>query len=175
MGKILDKYIIHFKGLKVGKHLFDFEVNDQFFDQFPEGEIKKGLLNVSVELDRHINMLELSFNIEGEAEVLCDRCLEPLIIPLSFEGSVIVKLGEVVEGDNDNDELWVINENEHELSLSQYIYESICLSLPLQRYHGIEGTSAKGCDPTMLSRINQVEEKVIKTDPRWDKLNELRN
>ena len=175
MSRILDKYIIHFKGLKVGKHLFEFEVNDLFFEQFPEGEIKHGLLRVNVELDRHTNMLELSFFIEGDVELVCDRCLEPLMVPLEFEGRIIVKFGEIAEGDNDNDELWVVSENDHEISLSHYIYESICLSFPIQRYHGIPGTSKKDCDPIMLSRINHVEEKVTKTDPRWDKLNNLRN
>lgn len=171
MSKIFDKYIIHFKGLKVGKHLFEYEVKSVFFDQYPEGEIRKGDLKVSVLLDKHTTMLELHFSIEGSVEVLCDRCLEPLTIPTSYDGRLIVKFGEEVE--TINDELWVVNENEYELNLSHYIYESICISLPIQRYHGILGTDIKGCDPTMLKRINKGPDTKKSNDPRWDKLNEL--
>lgn len=173
VGKILSNYIIHFKGLKLGKHLFEFDVNDRFFEFFPEGEISNGVLNVGVELIKHSTMLELDFNINGNVDVLCDRCLEPMTIPLSYNGRLVVKFGETL--DLSNDELWVINENEYELNLAQYIYESICLSLPIQRYHGIDGTSAEGCDPAMLSRINKVEKTVAAKDPRWDKLNDLMN
>lgn len=173
MAKVSDNYIIHFKGLKIGKHLFEYEVNNLFFDQFPEGEIKHGNLNVSAELDKHSTMLELNINIEGMVEVACDRCLEPVIIPLIFAGRLIVKYGEIV--DTENDELWIINENENELSLAQYIYESICLSLPIQRYHGIEGTSQQNCDASMLTRINRVEDITKNNDPRWDELNKFKS
>ena len=171
VSSILDRYNIHFKGLKQGKHLFEFGVDNTFFEQFPEGEISKGDLKVTVLLHRHSTMLELEFNIEGKVEVACDRCLEPINIPLSYEGILVVKFSQIA--DESNDELWVLSENEYELQLAQYIYESICLSLPIQRFHGMEGTDKEGCDETMLKRISQVDESKRKVDPRWDKLSEF--
>ena len=43
--------------------------------------------------------------------------------------------------------------------LSQYIYESICLSLPYQRVHPVGSDGKSGCDPDMLARFNIVSEE----------------
>ncbi|HOP03476.1 MAG TPA: DUF177 domain-containing protein [Tenuifilaceae bacterium] len=116
-------------------------------------------------------MLELSFSIIGNVEIPCDRCLKPMSLPLTYEGDLVVKFSQIT--DDSSDELWVLSENEHELKLAHYIYESICLSMPIQRYHGMEGTDKDACDKNMLGRISQVDETKRKTDPRWDKLSEL--
>ncbi len=174
MDRIIDQYTVHYKGLKVGRHHFDFEVDDSFFEQFEEGEIRKGKINVSIDLERHNLMLEFRFNIKGTVEVACDRCLETFMIPISFKGDLFVK---ITESENEgDDEIWFISNNEHQVNLAQYIYESINLSLPLKRYHGIMGTKESDCDPIMLNRLKLTENKPknnsssFEIDPRWEKL-----
>ncbi len=177
VNRTIDQYTVHYKGLKIGRHHFDFEVDDSFFEQFDEGEIKKGKINVSVELERHNLMLEFRFNIKGLVEVECDRCLDPFMLPISFKGDLFVK---ITENENVNDdEIWFISNNEHQVNLAQYIYESINLSLPLKRYHGISGTNESDCDPIMLNRLKLTKNNTINNsssngiDPRWEKLKDL--
>lgn len=176
MSSILNIYTIHYKGLKVGSHSFEFEINDRFFKEYPEGEIECGKLVANVQLQRHSTMLEFFIDITGQVEVTCDRCLDPFNLPIEYSGRLIVKIGN--DEISDNDELWVVSENEHEVNLAQYIYESICLSLPISRYHGIEGSSENDCNPQMLSRIGSVGSIEPKTngttDPRWDILKNLK-
>lgn len=176
VNKILNRYLVQYKGLKIGRHIFNFDVDNLFFDQFEESEISKGILSVDLVLNKMSNMLELDFEINGNVELLCDRCLEPFSIPLSYEGKLVVRISDSISEDEKVDDVWYVNSNEYELNLAHYIYESICLSLPLQRYHGILNTSEKDCDPTMISKLNQLSGSTNdseKHDTRWDKLKDL--
>jgi uncharacterized protein len=178
VSKILNRYLVQFKGLKVGEHIFNFDVDDAFFGEFEGSEISKGDLTVDVNLHKHSNMLEIDVDIEGEVEVLCDRCLEPFVIPTFFEGKLFVRISDSIDEEVNNDEVWFINSNEHEINLAQYIYESICLSLPIQRYHGILDTSFEECDKEMLDKLNKLSYNQPKSqnegsDNKWDKLKDF--
>lgn len=182
VSKVLNRYLLQFKGLAVGQHVFSFDVDKAFFDEFEGSEITNGQLGVEVILNRLSNLLELDFFIEGDVEVKCDRCLEPFIIPTEFEGKLVVRISDSIEEVEVSDDIWYVNSNEHELLLAQYIYESICLSLPIQRYHGILGTDAEDCDSEMLDRIQKLSltdnnntGEEGSTDSRWDKLKDLMN
>jgi len=178
VGDVLGTYSIHFKGLKVGKHQFSFEVKDKFFELFEESEIKQGKLIATVNLDKHTQMLDLKVNINGYVEVLCDRCLDSFDLPIDFEGVLFIKFG---EGQPDaGEEIMFLPTDESALNLAQYIYESICLSIPYQRYHGVNGTDDKACNKEMLKKLKtlsgttQKKDKTKVIDPRWDKLKDLK-
>lgn len=182
MNTKLNRYTVHFKGLGTGKHIFNFDVDKAFFDQFEGSEVSNGNLNVEVELDRHPNMLELDILIEGNVEVQCDRCLEPFMIPANFEGKLVVRISDSIEVEENNDDIWFLSSNDYEVQLAQYIYESICLSIPIQRYHGMLGTSQDGCDKEMLQKLNMLSSSTEEskpeepqTDSRWDKLKDIYN
>ena len=108
----MNAYSIHFKGLKVGKHTFNFEVDDKFFDEFEEGEIKKGNLQVEVLLNKQSLLLDLTISFEGSVEVVCDRCLENLELPISYKGSLYVKFGEDKSEEGDDIIILPIDETE---------------------------------------------------------------
>jgi len=176
VSSVLNTYSIHFKGLKVGKHTFNFEVDDKFFEAFEEGEIKKGKVNVDVTLNRQSQMLDFFISIEGLVEVTCDRCLENFDLPISYEGSLYVKFGGIKS--EEDDEIIILTNDDSEINLAQYIYESICLSLPIQRYHGMKGTKTK-CNTEMLNKLKSLssnstkKEKTEEVDPRWSKLKDI--
>ncbi len=176
MGSYLNAYSIHFKGLKVGKHTFNFEVDSKFFDEFEEGEIKQGKLQVDVMLNKQSQMLDMTFSIDGLVEVVCDRCLEYFDIPISYKGSLYVKFGE--EKADEGEEIIILTNDDSEINVAQYIYESICLSLPIQRYHGMKGTKTK-CNKEMLKKLKSLllndskKEETEDVDPRWSKLKDI--
>lgn len=176
MGNILNTYSIHFKGLKVGKHAFNFEVDNTFFEAFEESEIKHGKLEVAVELNKQNQMIDLNITINGTAEVTCDRCLEEFDIPISYEGSLYVKFSETRS--EEDSEIIILSTDDSEINIAQYIYESICLSLPIQRYHGMKGTKSK-CNKEMLAKLKSLTVKNAKKedsdeiDPRWSKLKDI--
>jgi len=175
VSSILGTYSINFKGLKLGKHSFQFDVNDAFFNEFEESEIKRGYLTATVNLEKHSQMLDIRLSIEGFVEVQCDRCLEAFQLPVSYKGNLFVKIG--VEDTESTEEVIFLPTEDHELNLAQYIYESICLSLPYQRYHGVNGTNADDCDREMLKKLNELKANSAQhneVDPRWDKLKDIK-
>jgi uncharacterized metal-binding protein YceD (DUF177 family) len=175
VGNVLSTYSINFKGLKVGKHSFEFDLNDAFFAEFKEGEISKGQLKAVVNLHKQNHLLEFKISIKGSVRVVCDRCLELFDLPTTFKGEIFAKIGSAEE--ETDDEIIFLSEEDHEVNLAQYLYESVCLSLPLQRYHGLNGTKASDCDKEMLAKMNIVNESENtddEIDPRWAALKKLK-
>ena len=145
-------YKIAWKGLKNGSYDFDFKVDNALFEAYETEEIKGGACDVRVELNRSESMLEAHIEIEGEVICECDRCLEDCPIAIDYEGDLVVKFSD--ESDYyDGDVMW-ISPSEDMLDLTQYIYESIVLSLPYSRVHE-EGE----CNPDML--VNEISEEEL--------------
>lgn len=146
---VTKRYSIAYKGLKNGRHDFAFQVGKELFEAFESPEIRDGDCQAAVALTRSQTMLELQVTIEGCVVVTCDRCLEDCRVPIDFEGTLLVKFSDEI-CDYDGEVLW-LSPVQSEVDLSQYIYESIVLSLPYQRVHP-EGE----CDPEMLKRFRIV-------------------
>jgi uncharacterized metal-binding protein YceD (DUF177 family) len=145
-------YKIAYKGLKTGSYDFDFQVDNSLFEAYETEEIKGGDCLVRVRLDRSEAMLELNISIEGKVICECDRCLEDCPIEVDYEGELVVKFSDEID-DYDGEVMW-ISHSEDILDLTQYIYESIVLSLPYRRVHE-EG----GCNPEMLAAFTEISEE----------------
>ncbi len=152
---ILDDFTIPVKGLSAGSHDFTFEVDRRFFDAAGGSLITGGEARVEVKAAKTAGGLALDFHITGRAEVECDRCLEPLTLPVDYSGVLTVRAAEGREEDYDGEVMW-IGGNQTEVNVAQYIYESICLSLPMTRVHGQDENGVSLCDPDMLARFSIV-------------------
>ena len=128
---------------------YDFVVDDALFAAYESREVLGGECDVKVLLKKNSNQLDLDVEISGQVMCECDRCLEPCPIDIDYEGHLIVRIS-TEEGEYDGEVMW-LNPAEEKLDLTQYIYESIILSLPYQRVH-TEGE----CNPDMMARFAQV-------------------
>ena len=155
--EVAQRYSIAWKGLKNGRYDFRFEVDGSLFEAFESTEIKDGRCEVSVGMDRSEKQLTLDVGITGYVVVECDRCLEDCRVPIDFEGQLVVKFSDEVH-EYDGEVMWMLP-GEDRVELAQYIYESICLSLPYQRVHPVGSDGKSGCDPDMLARFNIVSEE----------------
>ena len=170
-------YVIPFKGLKVGNHNFNFEVNDEFFEKFEESEIKEGKFSVTVDIDKRATHLDLLIKITGTALINCDRCLEIFPYRISCENRLIAKLEEEDSG-NGNADIIYYSADEYELDLGQHLYEFIHLALPIRRVHPVDKNGKAGCNPEMIKKLNELliyDDKENDTDPVWDGLKKLIN
>lgn len=152
--------IIPFKGLSLGLHSFEFEVDDRFFSQLENAVVQKGKALVSVELNKLNNLLECAIAINGEVAVECDRCLDEFYTPVSFEGNVIVSLRGQADnhyGEEEDDvDVIFLHPSDDELDLTQYCYESIGLSLPLQKVHPNDANGNSTCNKEMLDKLKSL-------------------
>jgi uncharacterized metal-binding protein YceD (DUF177 family) len=171
------EYLIPFIGLKLGKHHFEYQISNAFFEIFDYNEYQNSNIKVNVVLEKKSTLLELSFKHKGFVNVPCDLTSEDFDMPIKGKMKLIVRFGE--EFNNDNEELLILPHGEFEIDIAQYIYEMIVLSVPLRRVHpGIKDGSLQ---TEALTKLNELAVKEIKEenkeeeniDPRWDKLKQL--
>lgn len=176
--KYLKKYKIPFSGLTTGKHNFEFEIENSFFDCFEQSLVKKGKLNALVELQKQENMLIVNFTIKGVITLTCDVCLQEFDSPLEIQERVLVKF--VNESwDEDSEEIMVLSKNDYELDISTLLYEYINVSVPMYTRCSEQGVDLV-CDPAMLEKLSEPtaekdQEEEEKTDPRWAALKNIKN
>ena len=177
MMKVTNEFLIPFIGLKLGKHQFHFEIKKTFFDSFDYHEYEDCDIKVDIVLDKKSTMLELSFKHKGTVLVPCDVTNEMFNLAIKGKIKLIVSFGE--EFNNDNEELLIVQYGEHQVDVSQYIYEMIVLSVPLKRVH--PGIKDGTLQTEVLEQLNKLSSKEQKKehkkeeniDPRWDKLKQL--
>ncbi|UFH36049.1 YceD family protein [Flavobacterium acetivorans] len=173
------EYVIPFVGLKLGKHQFEYQVGNAFFEIFDYDEFQNSDIKVNVVLEKKSTMLELTFKHKGTVNVPCDLTSEDFDMPIKGGMKLIVRFGEVFN--NDNEELLILPFGEFEIDIAQYIYEMIALSVPLRRVHpGVKDGSLKTKaleklnELTLKEQTKEKEEKEEENiDPRWDKLKQL--
>ena len=175
--KQLNEYLIPFVGLKLGKHQFEYQIDNAFFENFDYDEFESSSIKVNVVLEKKSTMLELNFKHKGTVNVSCDLTNEMFDLPIKGKIKLIVNFGE--ELNNDNDELLILPHGEHQIDITQCIYEMIVLSVPLKRVHpGIKDGTLK---TPALDKLNELTGKEPKKeiiqeeniDPRWDELKKL--
>lgn len=171
----LKEYLIPFAGLKVGKHQFDYQLDNTFFEHFDYDEFNDASIKVVVVLEKKSTMLELDIKHKGTVNVPCDVSGEEFDLPVKGKLKLLVKFGE--EFNDENEELLILPHGEFEVNVAQYIYESIVVSLPLRRIHpGIKDGSLTEVIEKLNSLApgeNKLEEHKGDIDPRWEDLKKL--
>ena len=146
------RYSIEYKGLKNSTFDFDFKVDDALFIHYESRDIKGGNCDVKATMLKNDRQLDFDFTIRGEVTCECDRCLEDCPVEIDYQGHLVVRLSDE-QGEYDGEVMW-LSPAENEVNLTQYIYESIVLSLPYQRVHP-EGE----CNPDMIARFGVISEE----------------
>lgn len=176
--KQLNDFSIPFVGLKLGKHQFEYQIDKAFFEHFEYDEFESCAITVKVVLEKKSTMLELNFKHSGAVYVPCDLTNEMFDLPVKGTTKLVVQFGESYN--DDNEELLILPHGEHQVNVSQTIYEMIALSVPLKRIHpGVKDGSLKTETLDRFNELKVTEDEVIKNteedniDPRWDKLKQL--
>jgi len=172
--KSLRNFSIPFTGLKLGKHQFEFEVTDAFFDEFEYSLVKKANLKCQVELEKQETMIILNFQINGTIDANCDRCLSAYPQEVAITEQQVAKFSD--EAMDEDEEIIILTKNDHEIDVSKLIYEYINVALPLITVCDDEGETPY-CDKEMLDNLNKLTantEQNEQVDPRWDALKKFK-
>ena len=170
--KLANQFLIPFVGLKLGKHQFEFEINNTFFDRFDFKEYENSAVKVSLVLEKKATVLELNFKQSGTVTVPCDQTNEIFDLPIKAKLKLIVQFGEAFN--DDNEALLILPHGEFQIDVSQYIYEMIVLSVPLKRIQKIKkesGLLIENSENSKNENSKSISNQNI--DPRWDKLKQL--
>jgi len=155
----LDGYKVDLKGMTSDTVSYHWRADNDFFSAVQGPEIKHGLLDVALRVKRTSGAYELDFQLKGEVEVTCDRCLEPMSQPIEAQSTLKVVMGEDYADDG---ETVTVPEREGAINVAWNIYEFAALQIPLRHVH-------KECEAP--SPVLSPEEE--RSDPRWDALKEI--
>ena len=175
--KPLKAYDIQFVGLKLGKHIYDYKINQTFFEYFEFDEFNTINVNLNIRLEKKTTLLELNFSGNGSVNINCDVSNEPYDQLINFNFNLVVKFGQ--EYNNENDSILIIPHGSYKINIAQYIYELIVLSIPQKRIHpGVEDGTLNS---EILRKLEDLspnadlkgESSSNDVDPRWNKLKKL--
>ncbi|MFG6685253.1 YceD family protein [Mariniflexile sp. HNIBRBA6329] len=174
--KPLKEFTIPFVGLKIGKHHFEYKIENAFFEYFEYEEFNDVNVDVNLMLDKKTTLLELNFKISGFVNVNCDLTNEPYNQPISNELDLVVKFGN--EYNDEDTDILIVPHGTYEINMQQYIYETIVLAVPIKRIHpGVEDGTL---DSDILKKLEELSPKIKEEketeediDPRWNTLKKL--
>ncbi|MCL6274190.1 DUF177 domain-containing protein [Muricauda sp. 2012CJ35-5] len=169
----LKEFFIPFSGLKLGKHTFEYKIDNSFFESFEYQEFNGASIALTALLDKMNNMMELELSASGTVNVDCDVTGEAFDLPFESDLHLVIKFGE--EYNDENDEILIIPHGEYRINIAQYVYEMLVLAVPPKRVHpGVEDGTLKS---EILEKLEELQPKEVKEseniDPRWDDLKKL--
>ncbi|WP_067145429.1 YceD family protein [Pseudotamlana agarivorans] len=176
--KSLKEFTIPFVGLKIGKHHFEYEIEQSFFEHFEYEDFNDVKVHVDLVLEKKSTLLELHFKISGWVNVHCDLTNEPYNQDIENDFDLVVKFGD--EFNDENIDLLILPHGSYEVNIQQYIYELIILAVPIKRIHpGVEDGTL---DSEILKKLEELSPKLKEDetkvelediDPRWNTLKKL--
>ena len=133
----MNPFVIPLNDWAAGERNYHSHAGLEFFQTFDNTEILDADVNVEALVKKlGQRKVEVNLRLSGTVTVPCDRCLEPLAVPVQAHPTEVFKPESLAED-------W---------DLSQEVYDYVCLSLPLQKVHP-EG----GCNPDTVRFLGQQE------------------
>lgn len=178
--QISNQFKLRLSGVTEGTYSFSIVCDNAFFELAEISELQGGQLFLQIEMEKSEKMVDLHFHFDGNVMAPCDRCLLPVNLHLNFDNRLLVKLVPIVEdGENeDDDDIWVVDENLYELDVFHYVYECIVLALPHRIIHEDDENGHSTCDPEVLRKLEEINShrkpNDDDVDPRWDALKNLK-
>lgn len=170
------------KTLPFGAHAVECHVDESFFNNGEETEVRRADVDVTMQVTRKSeNAYRLEITCHGTVTTGCDRCLDDLDLPVDVNYCLNVEqMG--TELDDTNDELLIVPSDWRELDTAPLVRDTVLLALPMTHCHENEDD----CNADMLNVLDshRVEEipdgednplsETNGTDPRWEALKKLK-
>lgn len=161
---------IPFQTIQEGTHEFTFIIKKSFIEQYEIEEVLDANVTVTVVFQKKTRLHHVNYSIKGTITVPCDRCLDDCVVEIEMQDSLIVTTASDNQDSTDADDIYYIKPNETEINISNHIYESIILALPLQRIHS-EGMCNKEIEKHILS--NEHTKQNNNNESIWDSLQNI--
>ena len=170
-----EEFKLRISGIESEKHLFSIDCDNTFFELAEIPDLQEGDVKLQIEMDVSDKIITLDFHFNGFVMLPCDRCLDPVKVDLDFEEHLLVKLMPWIEETEEEDGMWMVNENTYELDLFHFVYESITLALPSQILHPDDENGNSTCNPEILKKLEELTpHETDEIDPRWEALKNIK-
>jgi uncharacterized protein len=166
-------YDIKFVGLSIGKHVFDFHINDEFLSYYKESLVTKADISIQVELEKQSEVLFiLHFTLKGYVGVDCDRCLTSFNLPVDDCEKIIMKVRSQ-KTENKSEDVIFVGPYDATINVADVFYELVLAQIPLKISCDLAGLD---CNEEMLKKINETgkSDTIHTEDSPWTKLQDLK-
>lgn len=190
MGKFT-AYKLPLKSLSEGIHEFDYKLDKQFFVNMEYADVRDADLDVHLVVKHHNDLYSLGFHISGTVTLLCDRCLDDLVMPIDTNYSIDVEYGD--DYNDESDSLLIIPQSDNYLNVAYMLFDTVVLCIPMKHVHPLgkcnramsallkkhraHGTGEDAeLEDEMLDSIEAMDDGTddsAGTDPRWNALRDL--
>lgn len=191
MGKFTD-YKLPLKSLTEGVHSFEYHLDKKFFENMESPDIHDADLHVALSVTYKRDLYTLDFAITGTITLICDRCLDDLVMPVDTDYHINVRYGE--DYNDEADDLLVIPESDNYLNVAYMLYDTVALTIPIKHVHPLGKCNRQmsqmlkkhrarptGEDGDLEDRLidemevmdDSADVSETPTDPRWDALRGL--
>lgn len=164
------EFEIGWYGLALGEHHFKYEVDEDKLRRmsFPEIEgLDNYQFKIDLKFDKKSSFFLLKFEIDGTAGANCDKCGERFDLEIWDEFDLVVKLthdtGEQEPGNDDEADVVFIPRSETVIDVSEWIYEFLQLSIPIQLKHPDDENGKPTCNPDTLKILEQYSQSTEQT------------
>ncbi|MCM1347795.1 MAG: DUF177 domain-containing protein [Firmicutes bacterium] len=189
MGKFTE-FKLPLKSLPEGVHSFEYHLGKKFFENMESPDIHDADLHVALTVTYKRDLYTLNFKITGTITLICDRCLDDLIMPVDTDYNINVKYGD--DYNDEADDLLVIPYGDNYLNVAYMLYDTVALTIPMKHVHPMGKCNRQMSQMLRKHRTQpadedaELEETLIdemdsmdsepdnqSTDPRWDALKGL--
>ncbi len=192
MGKF-SQFKLPLKSLPKGTHEFDYHLDKQFFVNMENADVRDADVDVKLVVTYANDVYDLAFTLTGTVVVPCDRCLDDLTLDIDTTYKIKVKYGD--EYREDSDDLMEIPESDNYLNVAYMISDTVALAIPIKHVHPQgkcnramssllkkhRATDASDPDAALedqlmdeMDAVPDGDDAPAATDPRWDKLKDVR-
>lgn len=170
LSNLTDSLIVSLRQIPEGASRAEIALEKTMLD--PQGPLLLGGA-VSVARFRAEDLVTVDFTVRANVELVCERSLETFIHPI--EGSYSVEFSPRQEEREEGARAYRgISPEGPTLDLNKDVRDTILLGLPLQPLHP-RFFDSKGVPIEFETRTFGLEDGEPATDPRWDKLKQLRD
>ena len=117
-------YIIDLSRLPIGTHVFDIQLDNEFFAGLEKSEILSGEVVAKATLNLREEDYQLNMAVHGTVFVVCDRCLDPMPLEIDDEQ-------EIYSEDEPNGQMV----NDKMVNLQWLAYEIVSINIPIVHCH----------------------------------------
>ena len=96
-----DQFTLPVKGLHIGLHEYQFDINDDFFKLSDTELIESGNFKVNLVIDKNMDMMILNIDFEGFWKTVCDRCTADIDLPITGNNEILIKYADKELDDGD--------------------------------------------------------------------------
>jgi uncharacterized metal-binding protein YceD (DUF177 family) len=160
--------------------------------EIPEGDSSKKLMlqpedldlsphdfeggDIGIDFYRARHFIRISYDVQADVTLVCDRSLEEFIYPADTSYEVVFKTDVEEETENEGGAVRRFNFSSNTFSIEKEVRDSVMLQVPMQKIHprylNADG-ELKNFEIKSFGEGPTEEEKQA-TDPRWDKLKQLK-